>query len=153
VAPDLRGYGGSDAPAAAGPQQYTALHVVGDLVALVDSLGHDRVFVVAHDWGAILAWHLCLFRPDKVIALVAMSVPFIPRDPVQTPVGALRSLYGDEYYVCRFQEPGAMEAEFARLGTELVLRKFLAMRTADPLFIPYSGWGSPEDEVPLPSWI
>jgi pimeloyl-ACP methyl ester carboxylesterase len=122
-------------------------------VALVDSLGHDRVFVVAHDWGAILAWHLCLFRPDKVIALVAMSVPFIPRDPVQTPVGALRSLYGDEYYVCRFQEPGAMEAEFARLGTELVLRKFLAMRTADPLFIPYSGWGSPEDEVPLPSWI
>lgn len=156
VAPNLRGYGGSDAPAAAaaaGPQQYTALHVVGDLVALVDSLGQDRVFVVAHDWGAILAWHLCQFRPDKVIALAALSVPYVPRDPALAPVDALRTLYGDEYYICRFQEPGAMEAEFARLGTELVLRKFLSLRTADPLLIPYSGWGSPDDEVPLPSWI
>jgi hypothetical protein len=46
-----------------------------------------------------------------------------------------------------------MEAEFARLGTEAVLRRFLAIRSADPLIIPYGGWGSPDDEVPLPSWI
>mgnify|MGYP006268261389 FL=1 len=46
-----------------------------------------------------------------------------------------------------------MEAEFKRLGTELVLRKFFVDRTAGPLFIPKSGWGSPDDEVPLPSWI
>lgn len=51
------------------------------------------------------------------------------------------------------QEPGAMEAEFARLGTELVLRKFFAYRTPGPLFIPKSGWGSPNDQVALPSWI
>lgn len=134
VAPDLRGYGDSDAPAG-GPSKYTALHVVGDLVALVDSLGQEQVraraplilardmhasdfcactdhayervdsqvFVVAHDWGALIAWYMCLFRPDKVKALVAMSVAFIPRDPAQTLVEAYRSLYGDEYYVCRFQ--------------------------------------------------
>lgn len=152
VAPDLRGYGDSDAPAG-GPSKYTALHVVGDLVALVDSLGQEQVFVVAHDWGALIAWYMCLFRPDKVKALVAMSVAFIPRDPAQTLVEAYRSLYGDEYYVCRFQEPGEIEAEFARLGTELVLRKLLAYRTGEPLFIPKSGWGSPNDKIPLPSWI
>ncbi|XP_037459656.1 epoxide hydrolase A-like isoform X1 [Triticum dicoccoides] len=152
VAPDMRGYGDSDAPSG-GPDQYTALHVVGDLVALVDSLGQKQVFVVAHDWGALIAWSLCLFRPDRVKALVALSVAFNPRNPAVKPVDAFRALYGDDYYVCRFQEPGAVEAEFRRLGTELVLRKFFAYRTPGPLFILKSGWGSPDEEVPLPSWI
>ena len=51
------------------------------------------------------------------------------------------------------QDPGAIEAEFKRLGTELVLRKFLSYRSPGPLFIPKSGWGSPDDVVPLPSWV
>ena len=51
------------------------------------------------------------------------------------------------------QDPGAIEAEFKRLGTELVLRKFLSYRSPRPLFIPKSGWGSPDDVVPLPSWV
>lgn len=102
VAPDLRGYGDSDAPPG-GPEQYTALHVVGDLVALIDSLGEKQVFVVAHDWGALTAWSLCLFRPDRVRALVALSVAFTPRSPARKPVEGLRSLYGDDYYVCRIQ--------------------------------------------------
>ena len=51
------------------------------------------------------------------------------------------------------QDPGAIEAEFKRLGTELVLRKFLSYRSPGPLFIPKSGWGSPDDELPLPSWV
>ncbi|XBH99304.1 hypothetical protein VPH35_128669 [Triticum aestivum] len=139
VAPDMRGYGDSDAPSG-GPDQYTALHVDGDLVALIDSVSQKQQFilVVTHEWGALIAWSLCLFRPDKVKALVALS---------------FRALYGDDYYVCRFQEPGAVEAEFRRLGTELVLRKFFAYRTPGPLFIPKSGWGSPYEEVLLPSWI
>uniref|UniRef100_A0A0E0PJY9 soluble epoxide hydrolase n=1 Tax=Oryza rufipogon TaxID=4529 RepID=A0A0E0PJY9_ORYRU len=153
VAPDLRGYGDSDAPAA--ELQYTAMHVVGDLVALLDAVvgAGKPVFVVAHDWGALTAWNLCLFRPDRVRALVSLSVAFTPRSPARRPVDGLRALYGDDYYICRIQEPGAIEAEFARLGTELVLRKFLAYRTPGPLMMPKSGWGSPDDEVPLPSWI
>ncbi|KAL6619497.1 hypothetical protein ACP70R_034636 [Stipagrostis hirtigluma subsp. patula] len=156
VAPDLRGYGDSDAPgggAAGSEQEYTALHVVGDLVALLDALGEKRVFVAAHDWGALTAWSLCLFRPDRVRALVALSVAYTPRSAARKPVEGLRALYGDDYYICRIQEPGAIEAEFARLGTEQVLRKFLSYRTPGPLFIPKTGWGSQDDEVPLPSWV
>ncbi|WVZ66784.1 hypothetical protein U9M48_015959 [Paspalum notatum var. saurae] len=162
VAPDLRGYGDSSgaAPAPAGAAdaddpagQYTALHVVGDLVALLDALGEKRVFVAAHDWGALTAWSLCLFRPDRVRALVALSVAYTPRSAARKPVDGLRALYGDDYYICRIQEPGAIEEEFARLGTELVIRKFLGYRNPGPLFIPKSGWGSPDDEVPLPSWV
>jgi pimeloyl-ACP methyl ester carboxylesterase len=100
VAPDLRGYGGSDAPAAG---QYTALHVVGDLVGLMDALGEERVFVAAHDWGALTAWSLCLFRPDRVRALVALSVAYTPRSASRRPVDGLRALFGDDYYICRIQ--------------------------------------------------
>ncbi|KAF5182911.1 Epoxide hydrolase a [Thalictrum thalictroides] len=67
VAPDLRGYGDTDAPSSF--DSYTSLSIVGDLVALLDVLGQDQVFVVGHDWGAIIAWHFCLFRPDRVKAL------------------------------------------------------------------------------------
>ncbi|TKW21126.1 hypothetical protein SEVIR_4G182600v4 [Setaria viridis] len=153
VAPDLRGYGGSDAPAVEEPGQYTAMHVVGDLVALLDALGERKVFVAAHDWGAVTAWSLCLFRPDRVRALVALSVAYTPRSAARRPVDGLRAIYGDEYYICRIQEPGAIEAEFKRLGTELVLRKFFSYRTPGPLIIPKTGWGSPDDQVPLPSWV
>lgn len=160
VAPDLRGYGGSDAPPAGGDDddddpaaQYTALHVVGDLVALLDALGESQVFVAAHDWGALVAWSLCLFRPDRVRALVALSVAYTPRSAARKPVDGLRALFGDDYYICRIQEPGEIEAEFARLGTELVLKKFFSYRSPGALFFPKSGWGSPDDEVPLPSWV
>lgn len=101
VAPDLRGYGDTDAPADA--TSYTSLHVVGDIIGLLDAIGADRVFVVGHDWGALMAWSLCMYRPDRVRALVNMSVPFSPRNPKRKPVEILRALYGDDYYICRFQ--------------------------------------------------
>jgi len=101
VAPDMRGYGGTDAPKEA--STYTYGHVVGDLVALLDELGAEQAFVVAHDWGAVVAWWLCLFRPDRVKALVNLSVAFSPRNPKYKPVDMLRAAYGDDYYICRFQ--------------------------------------------------
>ena len=103
VAPDLRGFGDTDAPA--DPSSYTCLHVVGDLVALLDAVAaeQEKVFVVGHDWGAHIAWYLCLFRPDRVKALVNLSVQFIPRDPRNKTVESMRAVYGDDYYICRFQ--------------------------------------------------
>ncbi|TVU18490.1 hypothetical protein EJB05_34593, partial [Eragrostis curvula] len=89
VAPDMRGYGDSDMPEG-GPEQYTTLHVVGDLVALLDMLGEKHVFVAAH------------FRPDKVRALVALSIAYSPRRAL-APVDGLRALFGDEYYICPIQ--------------------------------------------------
>ncbi|XAR48689.1 Soluble epoxide hydrolase [Bertholletia excelsa] len=155
IAPDLRGYGDtSGAPAEAGA--YTSLHIVGDLVALLDAILPDhKVFVVGHDWGAVMAWALCLYRPDKVKALVNMSVVFTPRNPKRKPLEGLRAAYGNDYYVCRMQEPGDIEAEFAEIGTKRVIQKFLTYRTPGPLFLPKGkGFGDPPDaEVVLPSWL
>ncbi|CAN1354905.1 Epoxide hydrolase A [Linum perenne] len=72
VAPDLRGYGDTDSPIPS--HEYTCHHIVGDIVALIDHLEADKVFLVAHDWGAIIGWHLCMFRPDKEVGVVESEI-------------------------------------------------------------------------------
>ncbi|XP_047268237.1 epoxide hydrolase A-like [Capsicum annuum] len=76
VAPDLRGYGDTTGAPVNDISKFSLFHLVGDLIALLEAIdpNKDNVFVVAHDWGAVIAWHLCLFRPDKVKALVNLSV-------------------------------------------------------------------------------
>ncbi|KAA8548957.1 hypothetical protein F0562_000641 [Nyssa sinensis] len=156
VAPDLRGYGDTTG-APTSPAQYTTLHVVGDIVALLDAIApeQDKVFVVGHDWGAIIAWYLCLYRPDRVKALVNLSVVFIPRNPTMKPLERFRAFYGDDYYICRFQEPGDIETEFAKVGVKGVIKKFLTYRTPGPLYFP-KGEGfrdSYDCPITLPSWL
>ncbi|XP_023736197.3 uncharacterized protein LOC111884109 [Lactuca sativa] len=158
VALDLRGYGDTTGAPTSDPTKFTTLHVVGDLVALINTVaapGEDKVFVVGHDWGAIIAWALCLYRPDKVKALVNMSVAFQPRDPNTKPVEAYREIYGNDYYVVRFQETGEIEGEFAVYGTERVLNAFFNYRKPAPLFLPKgNGLGiSPDDPIIVPSWM
>lgn len=160
VAPDLRGFGDTDAP----PEvtSYTCFHVIGDLIGLIDILApnDEKVFVVGHDWGAFMAWLLCLIRPDRVKALVNLSVVFDPFDPNTSVnnnnrIEALRAYYGDDYYMCRFQEPGEIEAEFAQIGTETVIKEFLTFRTPGPIILPKGkGFGHPPDApIALPSWL
>ncbi|KAL3849743.1 hypothetical protein ACJIZ3_011625 [Penstemon smallii] len=134
IAPDLRGYGETDAPDSA--SAYTAFHIVGDLVALLDALGIEQVFLVAHDWGALIAWWLCLFRSDRIKALVNMSVQFHPRCPEVTTIQRYRELLGDDFYMCRFQEPGEAEEAFASVKTSEVMKSFFSFRGGKPIIVP-----------------
>src|ERR1700738_2030036 len=79
VAPDMRGYGQTEAPEAI--DQYTLLHLVGDMVGVLDALGDETAVIVGHDWGAPVAWNAALLRPDRFRAVIGMSVPFVPRGP------------------------------------------------------------------------
>src|SRR5580700_6317284 len=74
VAPALRGYGRTDAPEPV--EAYTQLHLVGDLIGLLDALDAPTAVVVGHDWGAPVAWTAAALRPDRFRAVVGMSVPF-----------------------------------------------------------------------------
>src|SRR5580692_7607804 len=67
IAPDMRGYGRSSAPADAG--LYTPLHTAGDLVGVLDALNIPSAVLVGHDWGASHAWGAALMRPDRFKAL------------------------------------------------------------------------------------
>ncbi|WOH14334.1 hypothetical protein DCAR_0933853 [Daucus carota subsp. sativus] len=153
VAPDLRGYGDTDAPEAV--TKYSCHHVVGDIVALIESLGVDKVFLVAHDWGAMIGWYLCLFRPDMVTAFVPLTVPFRPRNPRWKPVEAMKAFFGDDYYMCRFQEP-EIEAEIKKYGTANYIKKVIASRKPGPPCLQKENpFGNPDTDTPvtLPSWF
>ncbi|CAA0837017.1 alpha/beta-Hydrolases superfamily protein [Striga hermonthica] len=156
IAPDLRGYGDTKGAPLSAAAYYTVLHVVGDLVALLDELGLEKVFLVGHEWGAIIAWWFCLLRPDRVKALVNSSVIFQPRNPLVKTIQGYRQAFGDGFYMCRFQEAGQAEAVFASTDTANVITTFLCMRNPKLLAIP------PEVDMgllfkapppPLPSWL
>jgi pimeloyl-ACP methyl ester carboxylesterase len=108
VAPDQRGYGRTDRPEAV--DRYTLLHMVGDLVGLVDALAERTAFLVGHDWGAPVVWQAALMRPDRFPAVAGLSVPFLPR-PRQPPTTLLPRTESAVHYQLYFQEPGVAEAE------------------------------------------
>ena len=70
IAPDQRGYGQSWAPADVG--HYKARQLVGDLVALIETIGAPLP-VVAHDWGAAVAYALAIRHPELISALVVIN--------------------------------------------------------------------------------
>ncbi len=108
VAPDMRGYGGSDAPLDV--EQYTMLHLVGDMVELVKALGEKQAVIVGHDWGAPVAWTSALLRPDVFRAVAGMSVPFTPPGKIDL-LSALQAQGVTTFYMQYFQTPGVAEAE------------------------------------------
>lgn len=109
VAPDQRGYGESHCPGAV--EEYTLLHLVGDMVGLLDALGEDSATIVGHDWGSMVAWNAALLRPDRFRAVAGMSVPYVPRTPAR-PTDVMSAVFQDRFfYMLYFQEPGKAERE------------------------------------------
>ncbi len=112
VAPDMRGYGGTDK--LSDTADYGILDLVGDMVDLVRALGETSCVVVGHDWGAPVAWHCALLRPDLFRAVFGLSVPFQPRRPKGPPTPAMAAIsqrlgLGD-LYISRFQAADAHQA-------------------------------------------
>jgi pimeloyl-ACP methyl ester carboxylesterase len=122
VAPDVRGYGRTDAPAAV--ESYTMLNHTADAVGVLDALSEKTAVVVGHDWGAPMAWHCALLYPERFPAIVALSVPHMPRGPA-APIQLMKQAFANNFfYILYFQEPGLAEAELeadVRRSMRLVL--------------------------------
>lgn len=73
VAPDLRGYNLSSKPR--GICAYSMEHLLGDVVALIQHLGEEKVVVVGHDWGGAVAWHLAMRQPQVLSKLIILNAP------------------------------------------------------------------------------
>ncbi len=159
VAPDMRGYGETDAPA--NVDDYDIVHLAGDMVGILDALGEETAIMVGHDWGSIVAWNSVLMHPERFDALIAMSVPYGGRGP-QSPMAGWRAAFGDNfYYILYHNEPGGVaEAEYDSDPRGLLSRLYLsplspreAPEITDPLRSA-GGWiprlGAPTG---LPDWL
>jgi pimeloyl-ACP methyl ester carboxylesterase len=127
VAPDMRGYGHTDRPELI--EQYTLLHLVGDMVGLLDALGDETAVIAGHDWGAPVAWHAALLRPDRFRAVIALSVPFIPRSP-DYPSKSYPETDDTVFYQSYFQAPGVAEADLEH-DVRFSMRSFLYDASGD----------------------
>jgi pimeloyl-ACP methyl ester carboxylesterase len=73
VAPDLRGYGLSDAPE--GVEHYAIGHLVDDVVGIIEAFGRQEAHVAGHDWGALIAWFFASHHSEMARTLTVLSVP------------------------------------------------------------------------------
>jgi pimeloyl-ACP methyl ester carboxylesterase len=91
VAPDLRGYGGSDKP----PRGYDGYTLSSDVAGMIRALGAPGAHVVGHDWGGMLGWAVATLHPSIVRSLTVIDMPHpirmrdaLLRDPAQLKASA-----------------------------------------------------------------
>ncbi len=129
LAPDQRGYGRSTRPAAIG--DYTMAELSADLVGLLDDVGVRRGVFVGHGFGAPVVWTAAQLHPDRVAAVVGMSVPPEPRSKVP-PTQAFRNAAGENFfYMLYFQEPGIADADLSADPATTMRRMFCGLRATD----------------------
>jgi len=158
VAPDQRGYGDTDKPDAI--EAYDVVTLADDVAALIDALGERQAVVIGHDWGAPVAWHAALLHPERVRAVVGMSVPYAGRPP-GSPLARLQQTFEDIFfYILYFQEPGVAEAEL-QADVRRSLRTFYFSGSGDApagsAFSPHPKTAklldTMRDPAQLPAWL
>lgn len=132
VAPDMRGYGESSRPSDLAA--YRMEHLVADAAALFDALGARRRLLVAHDWGALIAWTFAMERARPLDGLVVMNVPH----PAVFRAVLRRSWAqrGRSWYVLFFQLPRVPEWALRAGGARAVARAFTGMAVNKAAFPP-----------------
>ncbi|MGH4034947.1 alpha/beta fold hydrolase [Actinomycetota bacterium Odt1-20B] len=142
AAVDVRGYGRSSRPDDVAA--YRMSELVEDGVAVVRALGEEQAVVVGHDWGANIAAHSALLRPDVFRAVGLLSVPYTPPGgPRPSDVFATMGGDAEEFYVSYFQEPGRAEREI-----EPDVRGWLA-----GFYAAFSGDTMPGPDAPDPHFL
>jgi len=119
VAIDQRGYNLSDKPK--GVENYAMKLLVGDVAAVVKSLGRDKAIIVGHDWGGMVAWNFALAHPEMTDKLIILNLPHprgLSRELAHNPEQQKNSQYARN-----FQQPDAASK---------VTAEGLARRIADP---------------------
>jgi len=109
IAPNVRGFDGSDAPEAV--ESYDIRHLTDDLAGLLDALGLDQAIFVGHDWGGLMVWPMARLHPGRVAGVVGVCTPH-SRRPEKAPTEMLKERFTLDHYMLRFQEEGVPERAF-----------------------------------------
>ncbi|XP_076835394.1 bifunctional epoxide hydrolase 2 [Brachyhypopomus gauderio] len=111
IAPDMKGYGDSTAPADI--EEYSQEKILQDLVTFLDKLGLAQVTVVGHDWGGMVVWNMAQCYPERLRAVASLNTPLFPVDPHNDPMERLKTIPIFEYQIY-FQKPGVAESELEK---------------------------------------
>jgi pimeloyl-ACP methyl ester carboxylesterase len=125
IAPDLRGYGRTSAPADVAA--YDSGHVCGDITGLIAACEADRPVLVGLDFGAQLVWELALRQPGLLRAVIVLNNPYAGRSR-RRPSEAFAATARDHFlHLHYFQQPGLADAELAARPLEFLARIFWAL--------------------------
>jgi pimeloyl-ACP methyl ester carboxylesterase len=161
VAPDLRGYGETDVPNAI--ESYSTITMAEDIRGLLDALNAEKAVIIGHDIGAHVAWLLAELYPERVSAVVGLSVAWHPRadlPPSQLVKQAARGSFSMFQY---FLEPGVAESELELDIRDSLGRFLFSLSGAAPAdLVSYLFTGKPADMklldgmhdfTALPDWL
>ena len=160
VAPDVRGYGGSDKPHPT--EAYDMVSLTNDVVWLIDAPREDQAILFGHDWGAPICWNTAALHPERIATVAGLSVPFFQRGP-QPSIDNWKALYRDGFfYQLYFQEEGVAEAAF-EADIRTALRKLYYTISGDGEKAPLHSLSAEEpvedllatmvDPDPFPAWL
>lgn len=123
IAPDLRGYGRSEAPPRI--EDYRIEALIADVEGLLDALALESATFVGHDWGALLLWQMAMRQPARIERMIILNIPHYPRGPVD-PIEIMRRRLGDDFYIVNFQDSDEADRAFAADPThffDMMMRK------------------------------
>ena len=105
IAPNQRGYAGSDCPEKV--EDYDLAHLTGDLVGMLDAMGIEKAVFAGHDWGGFVAWAMPIAYPERCLGVIGVNTPYTAFPPT----AMLRLAFPDpeKLYILWFQEPGVAE--------------------------------------------
>ncbi len=151
VAPDVRGYGGSQKPPQIG--DYSMSKLIQDTIGIIDFYEREQTILVGHDWGAPIVWNTAAIHPNRVRAVVGLSVPYSPRGKVSS-IDLWKSIYKDRFfYQLYFQKPGKAEKELEK-NIRLSLQKIYYSGSGDAPKDIFSTKKTPQadmlSDLPLP---
>ena len=138
LAPDMRGYGYSDAPLAV--EDYDVFSILSDMICLLHQVGWNKAVLVGHDWGAGLAWLFGLLEPTYFPAVACLSIPWqVRRKKSRDPVARMKHAFGDMFFYILYhnevfqgsRDNGPAESEYDGNPEETIYRLW-----TDSRFVP-----------------
>jgi pimeloyl-ACP methyl ester carboxylesterase len=122
VAPDLRGFGQTDAPPEV--ESYSTKNRAADIIGLLDALNAEKCVLVGNDWGSGLAWALSQLYPERVAAMFHLNIAYAPRGDEPPTASIAKFAKGHFNFALHFQKPGVAEREFEK-DVKASMRRFL----------------------------
>ena len=128
-APNLRGYGKSSRPGYV--EDYAMPLLLADIAGLIDAAGKDEVVLIAHDWGALIAWEFAIQKIRPLHKLIICNVPHPAAAREAFSLAQLRK----SWYILFFQIPRLPEKLLGRHGAKPIADVFVTS-SLDPQRFP-----------------